>query len=87
MNNIFFPAILLSLLGVREDRGEHYTPDYGSLPNDEYLSPGFILPYSGSSGCYWSKCSFCPETAEDNPYHPVPPQRALDDIGSLAAGT
>jgi radical SAM superfamily enzyme YgiQ (UPF0313 family) len=80
-------APLLALLGVKEGRGEHYTPDYGSLPHDEYLSPDFILPYSGSSGCYWNKCSFCPETAEDNPYHPVPTHRAMEDIRSLVAGT
>jgi hypothetical protein len=77
---------LLALLGVAEGRG-HYRPDYKSLPHDEYLSPGFILPYSGSSGCYWSKCSFCPETAEDNPWHPVPLPHAIKDVRSLVAGT
>ena len=77
---------LLSLLGVEEGPG-HYLPDYGSLPRDKYLSPGFILPYSGSSGCYWNKCSFCPETAEDNPYHPIPVHRAMADIGSLVSRT
>lgn len=79
-------APLLSLLGVEESRGGYYAPDYESLPHDGYLSPGFILPYSGSSGCYWNKCSFCPETAEDNPYHPVPTHRAMEDIRSLVAG-
>jgi len=78
---------LLSLLGVKEGRGEHFVPDYGSMPHDKYLSPGFILPYSASSGCYWNKCSFCPETAEENPYHPVPSHRAMDDIRSLVTGT
>ena len=78
---------LLALLGVMDTRGQHYTPDYGALPRDAYLSPGFILPYSGSSGCYWNKCSFCPETAEDNPYHPVPTHHAMNDIRSLVAGT
>ncbi|MEK6742416.1 MAG: radical SAM protein [Nitrospirota bacterium] len=78
---------LLSLLGVEVRNGEHFAPDYGSLPRDKYLSPGFILPYSGSSGCYWNKCSFCPETAEDNPYHPVPAHIAVEDIRSLVAGT
>lgn len=78
---------LLSLLGVEVQSGEHFAPDYGSLPRDGYLSPGFILPYSGSSGCYWNKCSFCPETAEDNPYHHVPAHRAMEDIRSLVAGT
>lgn len=78
---------LLSLLGVEECRGKHCIPDYGLLPRDGYLSPGFILPYSGSSGCYWNKCSFCPETAEDNPYHPVPAHHAMEDIRTLVAGT
>jgi len=80
-------APLLSLLGVEEGHGTHFVPDYGALHHDRYLSPGFVLPYSGSSGCYWNKCSFCPETAEDNPYHPVPPQRAMEDIHALVAGT
>ena len=78
---------LLTLLDGEVHRGEHYVPDYGSLLYDGYLSPGFILPYSGSSGCYWNKCSFCPETAEDNPYHPVPAHLAMNDIRSLVAGT
>jgi len=80
-------APLLSLLGVAPRYGEHYVPDYRSLPHDDYLSPGFILPYSGSSGCYWNKCSFCPETAEDNPYYPIPAHRAMEDIRSLVAKT
>lgn len=80
-------APLLALLGAEGGRGRHYRPDYRTLPRDTYLSPGFILPYSGSSGCYWNKCSFCPETAEDNPYHPIPAHHAMEDIRSLVAGT
>jgi radical SAM superfamily enzyme YgiQ (UPF0313 family) len=78
---------LLELLGIKDVRHEHFTPDYGSLPREEYLSPGFVLPYSGSSGCYWNKCSFCPETAEDNPYVPVPVERAMTDLKTLIAKT
>src|SRR3990172_2327931 len=74
---------LLDLLGVKEAKQNHYTPDYGSLLIHDYLSPGFILPYSGSSGCYWNKCSFCPERAEDNPYVPVPLERAIADLSTL----
>jgi len=74
---------LLDLLGVKEAKQDHYTPDYGSLPIHNYLSPGFILPYSGSSGCYWNKCSFCPERAEDNPYVPVPVEQAMADLKTL----
>jgi radical SAM superfamily enzyme YgiQ (UPF0313 family) len=77
---------LLNLLGIK-DQGLHVLPDYGSMNISKYLSPGFILPYSGSSGCYWSKCSFCPETAEDNPYVPIPADRAIADLTSLIAET
>jgi radical SAM superfamily enzyme YgiQ (UPF0313 family) len=78
---------LLELLGIKKNGHTHVTPDYGSLSHDEYLSPGFVLPYSGSSGCYWNKCSFCPETAEDNPYVPVPAELAMSDLTSLIANT
>jgi radical SAM superfamily enzyme YgiQ (UPF0313 family) len=78
---------LLDLLGVRRVKQDHYMPDYSSLPCDAYLSPGFILPYSGSSGCYWNKCSFCPERAEDSPYVPVPVDQATADITALVART
>jgi radical SAM superfamily enzyme YgiQ (UPF0313 family) len=74
---------LLSLLGVEGITRDHPTPSYESLPIHEYLAPGFILPYSGSSGCYWRKCSFCPEKAEDTPYVPVPIDQALADLTAL----
>jgi radical SAM superfamily enzyme YgiQ (UPF0313 family) len=74
---------LLDLLGVQSAKQNHFTPDYESLPIHDYLAPGFILPYSGSSGCYWNKCSFCPETAEDNPYIPVPVEQAMADLNAL----
>ena len=78
---------LLELLGINTIGHTHVTPDYGSLPHDEYLSPGFVLPYSGSSGCSFRKCSFCPETAEDNPYVPVPVDLAMTDLKTLIANT
>ena len=48
-----------------------------------YLAPGFILPYAASTGCYWNKCLFCPETAEDNPYRPVATDKVLREVSSL----
>ncbi len=71
-----------NLLGVNEPLG-HVTPDYNVFPAKDYLSPGFILPYSASSGCYWQKCRFCPEKAEGNPYVPVDSARVLNDLSSL----
>ena len=73
---------LLSLLGM--DAAKDVTqPDYHLLPRNEYLSPGFVLPYSASSGCYWNRCGFCPEKAEANPYVLIPPQRAIEDLRGL----
>ncbi len=78
---------LLGLLGVEERREVHHAPDYGALPVSDYLSPGFILPYSGSNGCYWGKCSFCPEKAEDNPFIPVSAGQAITDLKDLVGKT
>ncbi len=74
---------LLELHGVRDLRCGRHAPDYRRLPLKEYLSPGPILPYSASSGCFWNKCSFCPEPAEGNPYVPVPVRDVVDDLYGL----
>jgi radical SAM superfamily enzyme YgiQ (UPF0313 family) len=74
---------LLSLLGVNVTGKEMPRPDYHALPQGHYLSPGFILPYSASTGCYWHKCSFCPEKAEGNPYIPIPSQQVIADLKAL----
>jgi Radical SAM superfamily len=73
---------LLSLLGCQWREG-HNRPDYTVFPMESYLSPGPVLPYSGSSGCYWQRCSFCPERAEKNPYMPLEPETVLDDLRAL----
>jgi hypothetical protein len=78
---------LLEILGVNYLKEKHSRPDYGSLPLDDYLSPGIILPYSASVGCYWSKCSFCPEKAEKNPYLPLPVDTVLKDLDELITQT
>jgi radical SAM superfamily enzyme YgiQ (UPF0313 family) len=39
-----------------------------------------ILPYSSSSGCYWNRCSFCPERAEKNPYVAIPAEQVILDL-------
>ncbi len=78
---------LLDLHGIKHENRCHSLPDYSSLPLDEYLSPGFILPYSASSGCYWNKCSFCPERAESNPYIPVSTNQAMNDLSALIGKT
>lgn len=78
---------LLALMGSSAAPKRHITPDYSALPWHDYLSPGLILPYSAASGCYWNRCSFCPERAEGNAYHPVPISHVLSDLKLLVAET
>jgi radical SAM superfamily enzyme YgiQ (UPF0313 family) len=63
---------------------DHYRPNYDSLPIRDYFAPGPILPYSSSSGCYWNRCSFCPERAEGNPYVAIPVEEVILDLLHLA---
>lgn len=79
-------APLLAFCGADPTRPEPAPPDYRSLIHGR-LAPGFILPYSASSGCWWNRCAFCPERAEGNPYVPVPVERALEEIRILAGAT
>jgi hypothetical protein len=77
---------LLSLLGTPSPAGGiRGLPSYGEFPLGDYLAPGFILPYSGSGGCYWNRCLFCPERAEGNPYRPLPEDRVVGDLEALIA--
>ena len=76
-------APLVELLGNSPTPYNHVTPDYTPLPLADYLSPGLILPYSAGSGCYWNRCSFCPERAEGNAYQPVPVATVLSDLKYL----
>ncbi len=73
---------LLTLLRVQTP-AKDYSPDYQNLLKQKYLAPGCILPYGASSGCYWNKCTFCPETAEGNPYTVLPPDQVLNDLAQL----
>ncbi len=72
-----------NLAGICECAADHIRPRYDLFPVNDYLSPGLILPYSASSGCWWQKCLFCPEKAEKNPYTPIVPDAVLDDLDSL----
>ncbi|MDP3111448.1 MAG: hypothetical protein Q8M71_05035 [Thermodesulfovibrionales bacterium] len=78
---------LLPLLGLAAAEEKLPMPDYISLPRDKYLSPGFVLPYSASTGCYWNRCGFCPEKAEENPYVPIPAQQVISDLTTLKEKT
>ncbi len=73
---------LLDILAGGKKTGKPVLPEYDCT---DYLAPGFILPYAASSGCYWNKCLFCPETAEENPYLPLPPEQVPADLQVLLA--
>ncbi len=75
-------APLLALLGEKPSK-IHSTPDFQDLAANPYPAPGFILPYAASTGCYWNRCSFCPETAEKNPYSALPPGRVIENLTQL----
>jgi hypothetical protein len=75
-------APLLALFGKSLDAGCD-RPDLDGFPLAEYLAPGVVLPYSASSGCWWRRCSFCPERAEGNPYRPILPRRVVADLRAL----
>jgi len=77
---------LLEILGVR-CAPKTCLPDYGPFQENGYLAPGFILPYSASSGCYWNRCAFCPEKSEGNPYCPISPETAIEELEGLCAAT
>ena len=78
---------LAALLGGEAAPDHHAPPDYSSLPLREYLSPGLILPYSAAGGCWWNRCTFCPERAEGNDYRPIPTHQALADLRLLTEST
>ncbi len=76
---------LLSLLGDTEVRQAPLRLDL--LPLDSYLAPGRIVPYSTSSGCFWNRCSFCPERAEKTPYRRKNTARVMQELGMLRRDT
>lgn len=78
---------LLRLLCVPHDPGEVYSPVYEGFQRGDYLSPGLVIPYAASSGCYWARCSFCPERAEGNVYKPIPVSKAVGQLLAVAAQT
>lgn len=75
---------LLHLLGV-EGLADAPMPDYSDLPLQDYLAPGPILPYAASRGCYWNRCSFCPEPAEQSRYTQIEPVTVTTQLRQLCA--
>ncbi|MHB8137815.1 MAG: B12-binding domain-containing radical SAM protein [Smithellaceae bacterium] len=77
---------LLELSGVKNIQGDA-SVSYSLSAENQYLSPGLILPYSAARGCWWRKCSFCPEKAEANPYLPLSSEFVTDELQTLTRQT
>jgi len=56
---------------------------YDDLPLDQYLAPGRILPYAASHGCYWKRCKFCPDYAEDSCYVARSADQTIEELNEL----
>jgi len=79
-------ALLLQTMG-RQLTHVDFLPDYSQLRRIDYLSPGFILPFSASAGCWWRRCAFCPERAEKRPFQPLPHRLAAAQLRQLTEQT
>ncbi len=76
-------SFLFSLLGITGSMEKDAAPDFSGLLESPYLSPGFVLPYNTSSGCFWRRCRFCPERSEGGGFLPIPHDRVLSDLRQL----
>jgi len=74
---------LIEIIGRKALKKGEYRPSYDLLPIKDYFSPGFVLPFSTSTGCHWGKCAFCPEKAEKNRYVQARPDLVIDDLSCL----
>jgi hypothetical protein len=75
-------ARILEFIGS-EFSGRDSLPDYDPFWNNDYLSPGRVVPFSTATGCYWGKCSFCPEKAEGNRYSCIRPTAVPSSLDTL----
>jgi len=78
-------SALLRLLGVHLQQNRTAPPDYSVLPMERYWSPSPILPLATSRGCYWNRCTFCPERAEQNPYQPLTVSSVVEQLQHLCS--
>jgi radical SAM superfamily enzyme YgiQ (UPF0313 family) len=78
---------LLAMLGIDIKNDRSYCPSFEFFQLQKYFSPGPILPYSASTGCYWSQCAFCPEKAEGTHYQPISKDIIAGELNKLSAKT
>jgi hypothetical protein len=80
----------LGAVEARYDRGLargalQAAPDFSDYSSLRYLSPVRIVPYNFSTGCPWSRCSFCPEKAERSRYTGLRVGEAMRQVHEVAA--
>jgi len=75
---------LLALIGAGNGNPcDHVRPAYDFFTECRYMAPGVVLPYSASRGCYWNRCTFCPEHAEGAEYSSTAVDTVISDIEAL----
>ncbi|MFG3419807.1 B12-binding domain-containing radical SAM protein [Micromonospora sp. NPDC048063] len=64
------------------------TPDYSTLPWEQYLSPEPFVYYSPTRGCYWNKCTFCDYglngDSPTSPWRQDPVDKMVTDVGAIS---
>lgn len=73
--------------GLAKSGKIHPSFSFPCLALEEYLSPGPVIPFSASSGCWWRRCAFCPETSERNDYLSIPASSLTDEVIELKEQT
>ncbi|GAB4277763.1 MAG: radical SAM protein [Deferrisomatales bacterium] len=64
-----------------------FRPSFDGLPWSRYWAPGPILPLATSRGCYWRRCAFCPEAAQDGqPFRMASPEELADTLARSPGG-
>lgn len=62
-------------------------PEFRGFPWEYYLSPQRVVPTFTSLGCYWGRCSFCPEADEGKSLRFVNPGAIRDRLGKTVRET
>lgn len=66
---------------------EQAEPDFSDTPFDLYLAPGRVVPMATSEGCFWGRCSYCPEAVACTPFSLLHGQNLPQVLERLWQGT
>lgn len=91
--DLIVPGDDLSPLGVilgmetQSLHGDAHLPEFQGFPWEYYLSPQRVVPMFTSRGCYWGRCSFCPEADGGKNFRSMPPELIPATMGQIARET